>query len=411
MASIEKRNGRFRVSFRFGGVKHNRALKTRSEDEALARCRRLEENIRLVDCGRLSIPPGADIATFLLSDGKLDARPLACGPLTIANLFEVYFGELPDGALEPTTVQGLRIHERHLVRLLGARFGIQAMSVVDLQNYVKLRAKEKGLRGRCVSSTTIAKELKSLRTIWNWAVATDRLTGEFPNKGLKLPKIAEKPSFQTFEAITRQIKSAGVDAVTAAGLWECVYLSREEIDALLDHIESASLQPFVYPMFAMAAHTGARRSEILRAQIEDVQDDSIVIQERKRVRGKASTRRVPISRRLHAALEKWRESHPGGPHLFCQLNVERSRKNRSEPEPITRDEAVDHFKRAVRGSKWSVLPGWHCLRHSFISNCASKGVDQRMIDEWVGHTTEEMRRRYRHLFPSTQREALNSVFG
>ena len=151
-------------------------------------------------------------------------------------------------------------------------------------------------------------------------------------------------------------------------------------------------------MFVMAAHTGARRSEILRAQIEDVQDDSIVIQERKRVRGKSSTRRVPISRRLHAALGAWRHEHPGGPHLFCQMEVERSRRNRLAREPITRNEAVDHFKRAVANSTWSMLPGWHCLRHSFISNCASKGVDQRMIDEWVGRTAEEMRRRYRHLF-------------
>lgn len=29
----------------------------------------------------------------------------------------------------------------------------------------------------------------------------------------------------------------------------------------------------------------------------------------------------------------------------------------------------------------------------------------------MGHQTEEMRRRYRHLFPDQQREALSSVFG
>jgi integrase len=57
------------------------------------------------------------------------------------------------------------------------------------------------------------------------------------------------------------------------------------------------------------------------------------------------------------------------------------------------------------------LRAWHVLRHSFISACASRSVDQRLIDEWVGHTTEEMRRRYRHLYPSVQREAIASVFG
>src|SRR3712207_7642316 len=60
---------------------------------------------------------------------------------------------------------------------------------------------------------------------------------------------------------------------------------------------------------------------------------------------------------------------------------------------LTKDEAHDHFKRTFAGSKWGVLRGWHVLRHSFISACASKGVDQRLIDEWVGHTTEEIDRK------------------
>jgi hypothetical protein len=38
-------------------------------------------------------------------------------------------------------------------------------------------------------------------------------------------------------------------------------------------------------------------------------------------------------------------------------------------------------------------------------------VDQRLIDAWVGHTTEEMRRRYRHLLPNQERQAIQTVFG
>ena len=56
------------------------------------------------------------------------------------------------------------------------------------------------------------------------------------------------------------------------------------------------------------------------------------------------------------------------------------------------------FRRAVKNSKWSVLRGYHVLRHGFASNLAA-GTDQRVIDELMGHTTEEMRKRYRHLFP------------
>jgi metallo-beta-lactamase family protein len=61
--------------------------------------------------------------------------------------------------------------------------------------------------------------------------------------------------------------------------------------------------------------------------------------------------------------------------------------------PITRDEAHDHFKRTLAGSKREVLRGYHVLRHSLISACASKGIDQRLIDEWTGHSTKEQSKR------------------
>lgn len=79
--------------------------------------------------------------------------------------------------------------------------------------------------------------------------------------------------------------------------------------------------------------------------------------------------------------------------------------------PLTEDEARQHLKRTLAGSEWEVVRGYHVLRHSFISACASRGIDQRLIDEWVGHQTGEQRRRYRHLYPGVQAEAIRSVFG
>ena len=79
--------------------------------------------------------------------------------------------------------------------------------------------------------------------------------------------------------------------------------------------------------------------------------------------------------------------------------------------PITEDEAHDHLRRSLRGSRWSVIKGWHIARHSFASNCAAKGIDQRLIDRWLGHTTDEMRRRYQHLIPNHEQQAIGTVFG
>ncbi len=152
---------------------------------------------------------------------------------------------------------------------------------------------------------------------------------------------------------------------------------------------------------------------MMRSQIGDIdfQAKIVTIREKKRVRGKFTTRRVPLSQPLAKVLRAWLKDHPGGTHTFCHsLKVERSKTKRTEPSALTRDEAHHHFKQTLLDTKWEVIRGWHCLRHSLISNCASKGIDQRMIDEWVGHTTEAMRRRYRHLFPSSQQDAMKQLF-
>ena len=58
-----------------------------------------------------------------------------------------------------------------------------------------------------------------------------------------------------------------------------------------------------------------------------------------------------------------------------------------------------------------MVPGWHTLRHSFASICASRGIDQRLINAWMGHQTEEQQKRYQHLFPQQQRQAIDAAFG
>ncbi len=116
-----------------------------------------------------------------------------------------------------------------------------------------------------------------------------------------------------------------------------------------------------------------------------------------------------MSNLLKETLEKWREIHPGGAHTFGV--IEPSNKRQTVPiRALTRHEAQDNLRAVLDNSKWNVVKGWHCLRHSFISNLASSSVDQRLIDEFVGHTTEGMRRRYRHLFPDVKQAAISSVF-
>ena len=89
--------------------------------------------------------------------------------------------------------------------------------------------------------------------------------------------------------------------------------------------------------------------------------------------------------------------------------------DRSTLQPLDNNRANRRFWQPLRGTPWCLNSrrnlfklGFHTYRHSFASNLAAGGVDQRIIDEWMGHQTEAMRKRYRHLFPSNRRQAIES---
>jgi integrase len=167
-------------------------------------------------------------------------------------------------------------------------------------------------------------------------------------------------------------------------------------------VQGRKISSWIYQAFVLAAHGGVRRSEIMRASPQDVDlvGGFITIREKKRVKGRRSTRRVPLSKRLVEVLTVTLAERDGVAFL--------SGPGAKIMSPQSMHKA---FERAVKGGKWKEMRGWHVLRHSFISALASRGVDQRLIDEFVGHQTEDQRRRYRHLYPSTQQEAIQGVFG
>lgn len=414
MASLELRSERYRIVFRFAGKKFQTPLKTTEAKEAQACLARLEENLRLVERGRLIPPPDADLATFLLSDGNVAHKPtIGNDMLTLEGLVVEYMAVHSNGALEANTLATRDTHLRHIKDTLGDTFQVKKLKAADLQEHVTRRAKAFGIRKRKLSAYTMRKEISSFRTIWNWAVQRGLVSMPFPNQGLVFPKMDEKPPFQSWEEIERQINRGGLSGGESQDLWDCVFLSVAQTQGLLNHVRTQLLLPFVYPMFCFAAHTGARRSEMIRLRISDIdfEGKKVLLREKKRSKSLRTHRHVPLSPFLATVLQDWLGKHPGGQEVFVQeLAVARSKTKRTGLGPLTRNEAHDHFKRATQHSRWDKLRGWHVLRHSFASNCAACGVDQRLIDAWMGHQTDEMRKRYRHLFPHQEQAAILSVF-
>jgi hypothetical protein len=91
MAWLEQHptSSRFKLCFRWDGKQFKKTIKTTERRVADAALVRLEENIRLAGQGRLEIPDVADVAAFLVSDGRL-GRPAPSEPppepLTLGDL-------------------------------------------------------------------------------------------------------------------------------------------------------------------------------------------------------------------------------------------------------------------------------------------------------------------------------------
>ena len=282
-----------------------------------------------------------------------------------------------------------------------------------MQKYVDERSRGRGLRGRRVSTTTIKKELITFAAAWKWGMASGFVQRPFPKLGLKFPKSIQKPRFQTWAEIERWIARGGLTKEQEADLWDNLFLTLPEIDELLSFVRRQA-HPFILPMFTFAAHTrrppqrdftfAAGRSRFCRKHHYDPREKTRSWQ--------IDNAQVPMSPLLRQVLLDWIEHHAGGQSTFCHsLQVARSKTNRSASVPLTPDKAHDKFKRTLADSKWAKLRGWHIFRHSFCTNCAASGIDQRLINGWVGHQTDEMVRRYRHLVPDQQQAAIAAVLG
>jgi integrase len=410
MATVEKRRDAFRVVFWYEGKRYQGAVKAKTDNDALQAKIRIERNLQLLQEGRLSYDPLTDdLFTLMLSDGRLNLPVKAGKRVSFGDFLKDYQDNRPPDK-DASTIRTEDIHIKHLLRRLGDKTRLSDVPA-KLQQYINIRATDAGRSGNTLSQATIKKELGTLSSVWNgWGMACGLVAHPLTLKRLRYPKHDESAPFHTWAEIERKIARGQLTAKEQAELWDALFLTVPEIEQLLAHIKKAKgpfktgSYPFIHPMFAFCAYTGARRSEMIRSRIEDIDFDTdrVTLREKKKDRSKKfTTRTVPMAPQLRDVLKAWLMVHPGGPYTFC----------RTANEPITAQMAAHYWRWMLDNSKWKVLKGWHVLRHSFISNLASRGVAERIIMELAGHLNPDTTRRYAHLLPSTVQDAVGQMFG
>ena len=105
MATLEKRSGQYRVIFYVDGQRFTRSLKTKHEREARPSIARLDDNLRRVELGLLAPSGRVDLASFLLSDGRVEKK-LEIPTLRTMPASSNYFKAIPTGSIERAPARG-----------------------------------------------------------------------------------------------------------------------------------------------------------------------------------------------------------------------------------------------------------------------------------------------------------------
>ena len=168
-------------------------------------------------------------------------------------------------------------------------------------------------------------------------------------------------------------------------------LSREEVRALLGCVHTAHNRAFLATVYAC----GLRLQEALFLEVSDVDAGRMMIHVH---RGKgAKDRFVPLPRATLEGLRTHWRSHRN-PRLLFPAYGRDSGSAAASSTPMAKSSVQGAFRRAkleagIRKREVSV----HTLRHSYATHLLEAGVNLRVIQNHLGHTSLETTMVYLHL--------------
>ncbi len=401
MANLGRKGDYFVARFRYQGKEFKKSLRTTNPTDARAAMHSVEQVLHRLATGQIQIPPGVDPGDFILSGGTLQAARRSRAP-SLNTLVQDYLASQAHKAASTVYTEG--VHLRNLLRHFGDRSqrSVDQMVHRDLEQFLQARLKKR-------SAATVHKERSTIVQFFDWAVANGVLALSPATRLSSIKGDVERPPFRTVSQIETILARGGLSTTEDLDLWECLYLNPVEIAALLGLVRERAKADFTHLLHVIPAYTGMRRGEVLRLRWTDIEFDEghIVARSRKQSRQVAETiRRIDLHPELERELRSWQSRRPRGQFVVGPAD---------DIEPLGPRASYRAFWQPMRGTTWCLDSsrnwfkiGFHTYRHSFASNLAAGGVDQRIIDEWMGHQTEAMRKRYRHLFPKARRAAIES---
>jgi integrase len=419
MASLFTKNRVYYVRFRYAGRSFKRTLETDSRTAAEYKQRQIDTFLDGLKGGHEDIPKGLDTGAYIVSLGS-NQVPVTAEPsktpdfeaqqtLTVESVIERYI-KLRSRVNEESYLYTQRCHLGRFSRYLKSQ---NVESLVDVTESTLDDFLWGCLEGK--KASTKQGYRASLIQFFKWLVKQQEIVSSPARSIETIPPDSEHLEFWSTDQIDAYAREHQFDDQSVRRHWQRVYYTKEQVHEIINLVCARAFHPTVCLLHAIPAYTGCRRGEALKLLHSDINLDGgfITFQSKKQSRSmRVTKRRVPILPELRQLLISQipliRNKFTSGGNSEIVLR-----------HPLTGNEINPNqsnrlFNTVLRGTHLEAEgdPRWyklrfHTYRHSFISNLACAGTDQRLIDEWVGHTTEAMRQRYRHLFPNMQHDAIS----
>ena len=182
-------------------------------------------------------------------------------------------------------------------------------------------------------------------------------------------------------------------------------LSLEETRTLLESIRRPCHYTFFWTVYSM----GLRMQEALHLQVTDIDATRNLIHVR---RGKGhKDRMVPIPNRSLELLRKHWVTHRNPVWLFPYEGRDRKQASTAD-KPMSETTPQGVIKRAVRELGWDYRGiSTHTLRHCYATHLLEAGVNLRVIQKYLGHSSLQTTTMYLHMTTTGEEAAIEKIRG
>jgi integrase/recombinase XerD len=179
-------------------------------------------------------------------------------------------------------------------------------------------------------------------------------------------------------------------------------LSVDEVRRLIDAVRTDHNRAYFWTVYSL----GLRLEEGLHLQVGDIDSARMMVHVH---RGKgAKDRYVPLPSRTLKVLRQYWATHRHPEWLFPAPGRD-GQQTATADGPMARSSVQKAMTRVVQGLKIHKAISVHSLRHSYATHLLEAGVNIRLIQQYLGHSSLQTTMVYLHLTAASQEQAFARI--